>query len=182
MDSVWQPTGRARERNKKNNNDAASESANATDAAARPNARRPDKIVEELSIWEAYADRFITLYQLDEAQRATALSCLYELTARAHSHRKRYRKKIAELEYRINSGFEPNEQEEMIASLKNLYGPIDKMFTELKDRLNGIPTTAQKDGAAIMLPFEPLLNGKNERPALTQPPGSPASAGVDDPE
>lgn len=180
--SVWQPTGRARDRRKKKQENTGEPAEEAGLNYSPADVRRADKILEELDIWEAYTERFITLFQLYEAQQATALSCLYELKARALTHRKLYRKQIAKLEYRIESGYEPAKKDELIASLKSLYGPIDQMFQELKDRLNGIPTTSQKNAAAIMLPFDPLLSDESERPPLIERPGSPSPAGVDKPK
>ena len=105
----------------------------------------PDQIELELESWQKYVERFTRIYKLDEAQKATARSILKELRERALAHRDRHHVEIEKLERRIQTHDGLQEDIENIEEqLVVLYGPIDKMFDELKTRLDGIPTAAQQ--------------------------------------
>lgn len=104
-----------------------------------------DQIALELSGWDKYVEEFIRLYDIDEAQRTTALSCLSELKQRAAAHRDLRREDIAKLEKRIKNHTGSKEDlAEIKKQLSELYGPIDDMFKELKGRLAQIPTAEQR--------------------------------------
>ena len=109
----------------------------------------PDQIELELDSWQKYVEHFIGLHGLDAGQRGTALSILKELRDRALAHRDRYRVEIEKLERRIEA--EEGKQEDPSAieeQLTALYGPIDKMFEDLKTRLDAVLTDAQKASAS----------------------------------
>jgi chromosome segregation ATPase len=135
----WEPTRVARRKERE-----ARQAAEA--AAAGVEAKEPEDQIElELENWDRYVRTFIEIYGLDDAQRDAARSMLTELKQRALDHRDRNSDRIQQLELRIADGDTTDEQvAEIKQQLVELYGPIDKMFTELKDRLNGIPTTQQR--------------------------------------
>ncbi|MHC5111069.1 MAG: hypothetical protein ACYTHJ_14450 [Planctomycetota bacterium] len=123
---------------------AAAEEAGAEDkAAAEPTP--PDFIAEELSLWERYVSDFIQRFDLDEGQRATARSVLREMQSRASSYRDRHKTELAELELALAAS---DVSEESRASVENrireLYGPVDDMFSELKKRVDTLPTSRQR--------------------------------------
>lgn len=104
-----------------------------------------DQIALELAAWDKYVEEFLRLYDIDEAQRTTALSCLSELKQRATAHRDLRREDIAKLEKRIKNHTGSKEDlAEIKKQLSELYGPIDDMFKELKGRLAHIPTAEQR--------------------------------------
>ncbi len=114
------------------------------DAAGEP---APDQIELELDSWQKYVERFIRMYKLDDPQTATAKSILKELRERAIAHRDAYRQEIADLERRIAEHDGTQEElHDLETRIADLYGPIDKLFEQLKTRLDGIPTQAQRDG------------------------------------
>ncbi|MEK6799735.1 MAG: hypothetical protein AABZ12_12280 [Planctomycetota bacterium] len=123
-----------------------------------------DPIEVELSAWEKYVADFIRAYDLDEGQRTTVLSCLRELSERAAAHRTLHRDEIQKLENRIAAarGAE-GEPGEIQAELVRLYGPIDEMFAELKDRIEKVPTEAQRAKAAGIPHGEKPSEGASER-------------------
>ncbi len=105
-----------------------------------------DQIARELGRWEKYVDEFILVYNLDEGQRSAVLSCLSELRQRATAHRDIRREEVAKLEQRILS-FTGKDADLAVLKkqLTELYGPIDAMFEELKDRIEQIPTAQQRE-------------------------------------
>jgi hypothetical protein len=112
-----------------------------------------DQVASELEAWDRYVEQFINIYKLDDAQQATARSCLKELKERAVAYRDRNRDVIARLENRIeNHSGSKEELAEIKKQLVETYGPIDEMFQELKRRLDGIPTEQQR--AAVARPDE----------------------------
>jgi hypothetical protein len=139
----WQPT-RSQRREMRQERDLQRADRKAGAAGAKPDQRERDQIELELEVWDQYVEQFIRLYDLDEAQRTTALSCLSELKQRAMAHRDHRKEDIAKLEKRIK---EHTGSEEDLAEIKKqlaeLYGPIDDMFGELKRRLESIPTAEQ---------------------------------------
>lgn len=108
-----------------------------------------DQIAQEVDSWEAYVAEFIKLYALDDGQKTTALSVLGELKERALAHRDRRKDDIARLEQRIKAGKGGDEEAaEIKKQLTELYGPVDEMFRELRDRLEQLPTAGQRESAS----------------------------------
>ena len=108
-----------------------------------PQTVREDQVARELERWDRFVAQFIDAYALDESQQSTANSLLNELKERAIAHRDRNRDRIVKLEERIAAGKE-GEEEEIKRLLVELYGPIDDMFAELKNRLEALPTSEQR--------------------------------------
>lgn len=116
-----------------------------TETKAEGEAEVSDQVVVELGRWDKYVEEFIRIYDLDEGQRTAALSCLSELKQRAIDHRDRHREEIAALEHRIHNNTGTDEElAEIKQELTRLYGPIDDTFSELKRRIELIPTTEQR--------------------------------------
>ena len=104
-----------------------------------------DQIGAEVGTWEQYVRDFASTYQFDGGQQIAANSVLSEISRRALSHRDSRRSEIQSLEGQIEdfSGDE-DEMAELKQKLITLYGPIDEMFGELKDRVGAIPTSNQR--------------------------------------
>ena len=95
------------------------------------------------------------MFNLNEGQRTTAVSCLSELKQRAIAHRDRRREDIARLEFRIEHNAASDAPlDELKKQLSELYGPIDDMFKELQTRLELLPTAEQR--AAIAKRQQPI--------------------------
>jgi hypothetical protein len=130
-------------------------------------------IAAELSAWDAYVERFIVDHRLDDAQRDAARSCLGELKARAIAHCDRRRDEITRLEDRIRGGAsDATELAGIKAKLIELYGPVDEMFAELKERVEQIPTSAQRQ--PVLSPANPPTDDTpGGHPAPRQPTNTP---------
>ncbi len=115
--------------------------------ARREAAEPTDQILAELDKWDRYLEDFILRFQLDETQRVAARSIRKELGERALAHRERHLEEIVALERRMRVPGAATE-EEVAEELKELYGPIDQLFGEFEQRLDRLPTEAQRAGAA----------------------------------
>lgn len=108
----------------------------------------PDQIALEVDAWTKYAENFSRVFQLDSAQTTSVVSVLGELRQRALAHRDRHREEIAALERRI-AEFSGDDKalEALREELTKLYGPVDEMFQELKQRVEMVPTAGQRAAA-----------------------------------
>ncbi len=147
---VWIPprSQRLREQEKKRDQQTEPARAKASAPAAPPSEEAAvpvDQIALELEAWDEYVARFIRMYGLGDAQRDAVSSCLVELKQRALAHRDRRREDIARLEQRIreNDGSDAS-LAEIKVSATELYGPVDDMFAELKERVERVPTSEQR--------------------------------------
>ena len=106
-------------------------------------AEMPKRVTRELHAWEKHVADFCDRFDLDRSQRNAAQSMLREMSARARDHVRLRRDRIAELEGKIKdpAGVE---ETELNKELAELYGPLDRMFRELDDRLNKLPTPGQR--------------------------------------
>ena len=107
----------------------------------------PDQITIELEAWDQYVANFIEANQLDQAQRAAALSFLQEVKERARVHRERHRDELFDLEQRIASP-QGKEAGDVAQALESVYGPVDSLFRELSERLSRLPTQTQRTAAS----------------------------------
>jgi len=141
----WEPVGDHRRARREERRERRARAKDDGAAPSAPDARETDQIALELASWDEYVATFIRLYKLDEGQQTAVLSIVSELKNRAIAHRDRHRDEIAELEKRI-AGFSGSEQDlaDLKTKLTQLYGPIDEMFSELKRRIEQIPTTEQR--------------------------------------
>lgn len=120
-----------------------------TDPISKP--RLPDKPKKRgnkaserarpLNEWEQYVRDFITDYDLTEAQRNAALSILREMTGRAVQIANAHRNRMAEAE-------KIPDRRRRAERLKELNAPIDRLFHDLKLRLDGLLTAAQRSKPA----------------------------------
>lgn len=99
--------------------------------------------------WTAYTLAFIERYQLNVEQRQKAMVYL----AAAREQRDRYlRGKASELErvkkMLADAETEPARQE-ALAAFEKLNAPVQRRFQQLKDKLNTLPTRAQRRAAAL---------------------------------
>lgn len=146
----WEPTPTERRRRREargRRGDEATGTTNGSQADAA-SAEPADQVAAELALWDAYVSKFIRLYGLDDGQRSAVLSCLAELKQRALAHRDRRRTDIAKIEQRIELFLgEDEDLPDLERQLMELYGPIDEMFTELKRRIEQVPTARQQAAA-----------------------------------
>jgi hypothetical protein len=119
-------------------------------STSQPDIRREPRMprVQE-DYWEQYVRRFIQNYKLDESQTQAAQSILSECTQRAKEYRQGRRQQFekANTRYREALAATPRNLEsirEARRQVSELNRPIKELFRELRDRLDDIPTAAQK--------------------------------------
>jgi len=99
--------------------------------------------------WQQYVERFIQNYKLEESQTRPPRSTLSEGKQRAKEYRqgrkeqfekadKKYREALAATPRNLDSIRQARRE------VSELNRPIKELFRELRDRLDGIPTAAQK--------------------------------------
>lgn len=136
-------TGRDSRRGRRGRNREARREA--AELAKREAAEPTDQILAELTKWDRYLEDFILRFGLDETQRVAARSIRKELGERALAHRERHMDEIVALERGMRT---PGATvEEVAEKLKELYGPIDQLFGEFEQRLERLPTEAQRASA-----------------------------------
>jgi hypothetical protein len=101
------------------------------------------------SYWDLYVRNFIKKYQLDPAQTETTYSILKECKDRAMQYSEARRQEIKSAEDKLRElrqgGGSPGEIADTEAEYRRLTAPLDQLFNEMKDRLEKIPTTSQRE-------------------------------------
>jgi hypothetical protein len=130
------------EREQPASGEASSQDAPAGEAAAEA----PSEIDLELEAWARYVADFCDSHDLDPSQRSACQSILRELQRRVDAYRASRRAELAELERLIVDPGD-TDAERVRQRIEELYGPIDAMFRELKQRIERVPTEAQRKRA-----------------------------------
>lgn len=168
------------------------------DEPPMPN-RPPEKYTEggrkwtnQQNAWAKYVGDFIRKYNLDPGQREAAQSILRELKERAGKHRDAKQKEYAELDQRLKEAFDSGDLKRIAMVERDetaLNKPVkEDMFNELRERLDKIPTDAQKERFAQSqtrkLPRRQTstTTAPTSRPVLPIMPASPATAKPAEPE
>lgn len=99
----------------------------------RKKRRTPEILNPRASMWRQYTRDFVNQYQLTDRQRVAAESVLRDLEARAADFERTHGVKIREL----------MEKGDTDAAARRME-PIDKLFVELKKRLDALPTAKQR--------------------------------------
>lgn len=108
----------------------------ANSAAAKP--------AEDNDPWSKYVRDFIVKYELNEAQANQCDRVLRKMQEDRDSYLRRVDPKILEIESRLTITPEGAARDRLIAEYERLAKPIDTKFTLLKQRLEKIPTRAQR--------------------------------------
>jgi hypothetical protein len=114
----------------------------------------PPRIALEMLSWEKYVRDFCVRYDLDRSQRNAADSILREMIERALDHTYRNRMGITALEHKIQTG-SGTADAAFEQQLRELFGPIDRMFAELDARIQKLPTPGQRRRAENGAPPPP---------------------------
>jgi hypothetical protein len=153
------------------------------------NVYRPSKRLEDA--WDKYVQDFIAKYELDPGQKLSAESYLREVKQRAADHRTSRVKEYADVAKRLRESYATGDLKKRATAERDekaLNKPINDLFDELKRRLDGIPTPAQKKKyedalkakqSRIPRPGGPKAESATTQPkppaAATQPKGPPAT-------
>jgi hypothetical protein len=116
------------------------------DAASIDSGGLPQRVALELNAWEIYVQEFCDKYDLDVSQRNAAESMLKEMILRAQDHVLLHRAEMDDVEFKIANP-EGVKQQDLDKKLADVYGPMDRMFRELDERLNRLPTRGQRQRA-----------------------------------
>ena len=97
--------------------------------------------------WAQYVQRFIDKYQLDDVQQTKAWKIYRDVKARADKHRSRYGQQIDAARQRdeTSDGGKSNAAARELES--KLQANLDQLFERLKQRLERLPTRAQRRDA-----------------------------------
>ncbi len=98
-----------------------------------------------LSEWEKYVYDFIETHELNDSQRNSALSILKDLTARGQQVERSNVQRVAAAQAL-------KDEREKKAKLAELNAPIDRLFHELRQRLEALLTSSQKARAKAAEP------------------------------
>lgn len=98
--------------------------------------------------WERYVDAFIQRYDLNKAQKNQAYRILRSRQKARDRYLSRKLDDINELQARLKSVEAPEEREQIRARFQQLNEPLERYFQDIKDKLEGIPTRAQRQAAA----------------------------------
>jgi hypothetical protein len=153
----WDPPTRRREQSRAPAAPGPTTTAAATSAdggsagaATRPTVAPPEyvppRVAEEFEAWTKYVSDFCDRYQLDRSQRNAADSMLSEMRQRASDHVRLHRDRLWAIEQQLSVP----DVEDAVAldnELEELYGPIDRLFRELDERLHRLPTPGQAQRA-----------------------------------
>lgn len=102
-----------------------------------------------LDAWESYVAEFVRRYNLTEEQQAQARRVLRSLQEQRDRYLGRKLKDIETLETRLKAAQTNEDREQVRAEYNRLNEPIERMFSQLKDRLEPIPTRKQRREAAM---------------------------------
>jgi len=99
-----------------------------------------NRVSSPLSSWRAYVNLFINAYDLDDDQQAKAEAILEEFEDRRDDYQESHEAEFMSLRNTKDLGARFRKGEELRA-------PIVKMYEEMVDRLETIPTSAQRQAA-----------------------------------
>ena len=146
----WSPHGRARrEREREENREveaameaARQESLEHSGATSAPaDADPPDE-------WAQYVDAFIARYELSVEQRQRAVAYLRIKQRDRDTYLKRTAPELERVEKLLASAEGEPAQQAAQEAWDRVNAPVDRMFQQLKDKLDTIPTRAQRRAAA----------------------------------
>jgi hypothetical protein len=106
----------------------------------QPDATVTVEQVDPLGPWERYVRDFIRRYQLDESQQAVALAILRDLQAQRDAYEGTHRTQTIYVQ-------QIQDTEARRQQLESINAPVVGLFDQLKQRLDRIPTAAQRQAA-----------------------------------
>ncbi len=108
--------------------------------------------------WDRYVEDFTRRYQLDESQQATAQSALRTLKQQRDAYRESQKQNFETLH-------QIEDPEVRRQRYRELNAPIESMFSELRQRLMKLPTSAQIAAAERFQPASRPARSTTSRPA-----------------
>ncbi|MGE0482070.1 MAG: hypothetical protein AB7Q17_16535 [Phycisphaerae bacterium] len=137
------------------NNANAGENQGALKGGATPQDRTQNKprparpAAAEKDEWTRYVDEFVRRYDLNEDQKGKAYTYLKAKQDDRDAYLNRKKSDIAAAEKAVKDAKTDESRATAKKQLDELNKPIDRYFTQLKDRLNTLPTRDQRKKAAL---------------------------------
>lgn len=95
------------------------------------------------SLWVAYVRKLCDRYGLDKAQRGSAYAILKDMQEQAQAYRGSRSEDIQRLQTQLRRAESAEERKDPQAELREVLSGVDRLFGELKARLQNIPTQEQ---------------------------------------
>jgi hypothetical protein len=124
----------------------------ATSSAPTAMSSRREIDPQNTDAWTTYVQTFVARYRLDTVQSEASYSILKELHRRAAEFASSHTMDLAYLEQQSQEAASPDDQAAIDRDRRALLQPIAGMFQELKDRLDMVPTEAQRATANRPVP------------------------------
>ncbi|MFH1747996.1 MAG: hypothetical protein ABIG44_13255 [Planctomycetota bacterium] len=130
-------------------NEEAETAAAAAADADQPNDRSADRPGDQSrDEWTRYVDNFIRRYQLNQEQKEAAYKYLRYQQEQRDKYLRRSGGKLAEAHEAVKKADSDQQREKTTRQVNLLERPLERMFTQLKEKLDKIPTRAQRQAAA----------------------------------
>lgn len=99
--------------------------------------------------WDQYVEKFIQRYQLNESQQNQALKILEHYKGERDQYLKRKERDFVKAEAAFKESDTGPAREKATKRLERLARPVERYFQQMKDRLDSLPTRAQRSSAAM---------------------------------
>lgn len=121
--------------------------------------------------WERYVEGFCARYEFSDGQRSSAMRFLREAQKARDEYRMRRAKQLEAAQEKLKAAKDDDQKKAAAEDLAKLAKPMERMFQQLKDKLNKLPTTAQRVKAAgEPAASQPAESGDPGKPSLTENP------------
>lgn len=97
--------------------------------------------------WAAYTEEFIRKYQLDDAQSQRARLFLKDYQGRRDQYLTTKGDEVTRVTKDLKAAKTPEEKKAAQASYEKINGPVERMFSQFKDKLDTLPTSKQRRSA-----------------------------------
>ncbi|MCK6457873.1 MAG: hypothetical protein L6Q92_15245 [Phycisphaerae bacterium] len=135
---------------------------------------KPPTVVRAMEdLWEMYVRKAIETYNFTDAQRNSAFAILQQCRNRAKDYRASRKTEFDTLETQIREATRQGESaariESMRTALSELETPIGEIFADLRNRLDQIPTKAQRESVseAALKMLNALADAQTNRSSLS---------------
>jgi len=125
----------------------APQSADKGAAAAEPGTAADREVRHPKDEWTLYTERFIECYQLNEEQKQKAWMFLRHQQEQRDAHLRRNVDEMARVTRLLKEAETEEQRQSALEAYDRLNRPVERMFEELKQRLETLPTRAQRKAA-----------------------------------
>lgn len=125
--------------------------------------------------WEKYVDAFVARYNLTPDQQQDAMRLLRAKQKERDEYLTRRTNDLVDLQKRIAAADDEDKKKALAAEMDKLNAPVERMFQQLKDRVDRIPSPSQRRRAAQEAADKSGSDkpADADRPATTSPAADP---------